>query len=67
MSSVNEPYKVFAILPDPSDKQVYTAMWRNYLGEVKSWSCVATDELDAYVKATAFIADWRAKRRSRMK
>lgn len=64
-SSDREPYLVFAVLPDPlqPDSGVYVTMWRNYLGDIKSWTCDAVDELDAYKQATAYIEQRRNKKR----
>lgn len=65
MSSSDEAYRVFAVLPDPlqPDSNVYVTMWRNYLGDIKSWTCVAVDELDAYKQATAYMEQRRNKKR----
>lgn len=59
----HKPRTVFAVVPDEQVAGVYIAMWENYLGEIKTMSCEADDELEAYQKATAYLETRRSKKK----
>lgn len=60
-----KPRTVFAVVPDEQVKGVYIAMWENYLGDIKTMSFEADDEMEVYQRATAYLNTRRRKKRDR--
>jgi hypothetical protein len=52
-------------VPDEQVKGVYIAMWENYLGDIKTMSFEADDEMEVYQRATAYLNTRRRKKRDR--
>ena len=58
-----KPRTVFAVVPDEEVKGVFIAMWENYLGDIKTMSFKADDELGAYQKATTYLETRRSRKK----